>query len=581
MSSSQERDDLETALSQALFRLCGGGIPCPRKRRSKLEPTSVTDKPTDDKCWKDELEQYAKASISSSNGSKRPRIQTKSYEEERVAVEGKAHDYEIKITLTLFHKFKCNCCSFDINEPSYSNITEEDPSLLQSRREPMLYITSEYGLIRCISSTVALAHLLVTELTQIDCTILAGYDIRTNESGILCVVTPQRNDLLRKAGKLPCSYCSQWCKGLKGKWWHEQEEHANQQAKSGALLAQQAAWGALIVASSIHTSSLVQDTPEVHVDNIPAPTDSHSHRKDPNVIDDLFDRIRRGSLSDFIHAVHHHKMEPSQLIDKHGATLLHWAAGCGSLESVCYLVTVGKCDPNQPQKGVRSYGGRTPLHWAARNGHLDIVSYLVEECRVDIDAETMDGTTALCWAAWQSHINIMKYLVTHKCNVGKINRYSCNAVLWAAQSKSESLDCIQWLESVGCDITLINSNGHGILHKAAQRGRKNVCKWILAKKENLNLMNQISPDIGYHCPSDLAGLEGYEDLALWLSQMECKIAEDFFQTRYLNGDKPQWLCTGLSDAKPIANTVGIDSLWEPRGGIRRMSAHIVKIFCHF
>ena len=85
-----------------------------------------------------------------------------------------------------------------------------------------------------------------------------------------------------------------------------------------------------------------------------------------------------------------------------------WAAGFGHLDIVRYLIEESRCRPNQPQQGKRSFSGRTALHWAARNGHLSVVTYLVCECKVNLEAATIDGTTAFCWACWQGHLPIMK-----------------------------------------------------------------------------------------------------------------------------------------------------------------------------
>jgi hypothetical protein len=50
-------------------------------------------------------------------------------------------------------------------------------------------------------------------------------------------------------------------------------------------------------------------------------------------------------------------------LDRNGASLIHWAAGSGRIEFVTYLVEQYNCDPNQRQRGKKSFMGRTPLHW--------------------------------------------------------------------------------------------------------------------------------------------------------------------------------------------------------------------------
>eukprot|EP00978_Attheya_sp_CCMP212_P012321 scaffold30611_cov62-Attheya_sp.AAC.2 len=95
-------------------------------------------------------------------------------------------------------------------------------------------------------------------------------------------------------------------------------------------------------------------------------------------------------------------------VDRNGASVLLWAAGCGHLQIVRFLVETCGCDENQNQLGKRSFAGRTTLHWAARICHLDILQYLVDVVKVNLDASTVDGKTAFCSACWQGHFSILR-----------------------------------------------------------------------------------------------------------------------------------------------------------------------------
>ena len=137
-------------------------------------------------------------------------------------------------------------------------------------------------------------------------------------------------------------------------------------------------------------------------------------------------------------------------------------------------------------------------------------------------------------------------------------------MLWSAQSdnKARGLDVIVWLYSIGCDIRWKNDNGHGIIHKSAQRGKSDVCRWAfdtLMMKTNRasklivhptsssifttttttattintagrinsihvdNLLSLVASDEEGHCPSELAEIEGFLELAKWLLHRECTI----------------------------------------------------------
>jgi ankyrin repeat protein len=262
---------------------------------------------------------------------------------------------------------------------------------------------------------------------------------------------------------------------------------------------------------------------------------------------------------------------------------------------VQYLIEVCACDPNQPQQGKRSFSGRTALHWAARKGHLSVVQYLVQECRVNVEAATIDGTTAFGWASWQGHGPIMEFLSATQqleqdgccCDIHRINAFGCNAVLWCAQGeRGGDVDIMIWLLSKGCNMMQVNFNGHGVLHKAAQRGNDAVCMWFLetiitTRKDSKGVWDDdiqavlplLGPDTEGYCPSDLAGMEGHEELARTLVKWEMDwIATNRDSLLQRTFSLPAWLTMvpeGIS-MRPSSDKELF--IWEPLGGVRRMKS---------
>lgn len=191
--------------------------------------------------------------------------------------------------------------------------------------------------------------------------------------------------------------------------------------------------------------------------------------------------------------------------------------------------------------------------------------------------------------------NIRRYLFERGADVTLVNKFGCNAILWSAQSNQSGVQEIQFLFNIGCDAHMINSNGHGILHKAAQRGNKDICKWVLTHirqfydfntgnsnnetnaKNVVHALRMIAPDVDKCCPSDLAGQSHHTELAQWLVSEEMKLSIEVLQTKGReNIPLPLWLQSGLSNAKHLSNRIGLEGIWESSAGVKKIGAFMYE-----
>lgn len=190
--------------------------------------------------------------------------------------------------------------------------------------------------------------------------------------------------------------------------------------------------------------------------------------------------------------------------------------------------------------------------------------------------------------------SLIRYLHSKGCDVHTINSFGCNPVLWTAQGHG-SLQTMRWLQSLKCNFNIINSNGHGFLHKAAQRGKRDVFEYAYTTNTMSIELRLLGPDADGCCPSDLAGMEGHEDLALFISEQEKMIAVKVYKNSidseiknksdcmtYKDGKKncddlPHWLKLGIKQMESchISSKSTLESLWEANGGLRRMACAII------
>lgn len=126
---------------------------------------------------------------------------------------GKPHDIEIRLALSLFHKWK------------------------RSSSKDQVEIISDMGVTRFIPSPKELAELILLPFESACRREGVAQDVRCQPSGLLCIVTRRRGEILRQAGKLPCPYCTKWCQGEKGLWWHQQQNHKIEYSEAAEVAA--------------------------------------------------------------------------------------------------------------------------------------------------------------------------------------------------------------------------------------------------------------------------------------------------------------------------------------------------------
>ena len=503
--------------------------------------------------WHDVLEQVCRTSIHATTPSPTDNLQSKPW------------DMEVRTLTSLFHRFtsskkpkggkgggrrddklkknkkiKGRSCKEERrlqrqqqnNLPQQSQPQSKAPA--SSASSSCLVLTSDWGVERVVTSANQLGLLVLPRLE--DHLLLQqapGWRGHVHDpSGFLYLVSPARATALRHTQhRRPCDHCEAWPTTEKGLWWHEQQFHTASHASATACAAATRNHHAVIKWEPPHKRTWRDflkgdEAGEGDGEEKKEEKDSSASSTTEDRRSLAFDYATQGHLPNLQRAIQAEWVDPVHDVDIRGASLLLWAAGAGHVDMVQYLVEKCGCDARKPQQQYRrGFAGRTALHWACRKGHLPVVKYLVQQCgTAALEDRTADGTTAIGWAAWQGQQAILEYLYhEHKADMLAVNKFGCNALLWAAQGTATPVT-MEWLVQVAkCSVTHTNGNGHGILHKAAQRNRPEIAAWFQDFLINLLAESRTpcpsplfllwGPDREGCTPSDLAGIEGHQELA--------------------------------------------------------------------
>ena len=168
------------------------------------------------------------------------------------------------------------------------------------------------------------------------------------------------------------------------------------------------------------------------------------------------------------------ELNPNEVKDPSGLTLLHLACQHGYLDIVQYLIRNQKYNPE-----TTTPNGHTPLHTACKSGHLHIVKCLITDHKCNPHSTDSDGYTPLHAASESGSIETVKYLITeHRCDPQVSDSNSSTPLHYA--SESGHLDIVQCLiTEFNCDSQTSNSRGSIALHFACRGGQIDVARYLI------------------------------------------------------------------------------------------------------
>ena len=172
------------------------------------------------------------------------------------------------------------------------------------------------------------------------------------------------------------------------------------------------------------------------------------------------------------------KMLFTQLQTQHGTTLLHTAAGHGSVKVIrCIL------DVYSPALNAQQNEGSTALILAVANKHSGAAAMLLE-ARADVRICSHNGTTALHHAAKFGEAQTVALLLDAGASIDAKHELAGTALHWAASvGVSESLTV---LLDRGANPNSLDQSGSAPLHAAVSTGSVDCCRALIEANADIH-----------------------------------------------------------------------------------------------
>lgn len=158
-------------------------------------------------------------------------------------------------------------------------------------------------------------------------------------------------------------------------------------------------------------------------------------------------------------------------------------------------------------------GGSTPLHFACLSG-LAHVQKLVD-AGASINCQDGKGGIGLGWAACFNKVDIGEYLIEAGSNKNHTDIYRGDSPLHTAIS-SHAHEFLEMLIDRDVDVTILNKDGHSILHILAQSGDQRTLEVLQGRAHKLRDLDTAHQGRNENTPRDIArnrvgGPDGFAD----------------------------------------------------------------------
>ncbi|KAJ6789768.1 hypothetical protein PWT90_06473 [Aphanocladium album] len=168
--------------------------------------------------------------------------------------------------------------------------------------------------------------------------------------------------------------------------------------------------------------------------------------------------------------------EPFEAVDEEP---LYYAARFNLIETVKYLIQIGRCDVNKSTQ--RS--GDTILQTASGYGHLEMAMVLLE-AGADVLVPGNRGWTALHEAARLGHLQLLELLLENGAELDPVTSLGYTPLQLA--SFNGHADAVQLLLKHGADALIADNYGETALFDASLQGHFNIVKMLLETGAGVN-----------------------------------------------------------------------------------------------